>query len=254
MRDKFDVAFANDTDADRHGIVTRIERADESEPFPGRRDLLSVREPPALGQRRAVGKTIVSARSSTASRRSSAASWSRRRSASNGSSMGWRRLVWLRRRGKRRRLVPAARRHRCGPPTRTASSWDCWRQRCTARTGRDPSQLFDELTAELGVPFYERIDAPATPNKRALLKALVAGATRHEGTCRRAGPRSADRRRPATASRSAASRSIADNGWFAARPSGTEDVYKIYAESFRGEDHLKRIQSDAQAAIAKVFG
>jgi phosphoglucomutase len=122
----------------------------------------------------------------------------------------------------------------------------------TARTGRDPSQLFDQLTSELGVPFYERIDAPATPAQKNLLKAL---SPEKLGMTELAGE-------PVSATLTAAPgngqsfggiKVIADSGWFAARPSGTEDVYKIYAESFRSEAHLRQIQSEAQDAIARAF-
>ena len=87
MRDRFDVAFANDTDADRHGIVTRFERADESEPLPRRRDCVSVRASPGLERQPRSARPSSAARSSIAWRQSSAASWSKPRWASNGSSM-----------------------------------------------------------------------------------------------------------------------------------------------------------------------
>jgi phosphoglucomutase len=112
--------------------------------------------------------------------------------------------------------------------------------------------LFDQLTDELGKPCYERIDAPATPQQKSLLKALTGEKL---GMKELAGE-------PVRATLSAAPgnhqpfggiKVIAANGWFAARPSGTEDVYKIYAESFRGETHLKEIQRDAQSAIARAF-
>ena len=121
-----------------------------------------------------------------------------------------------------------------------------------AKTGRDPSQLFAGLTDELGVPFYERIDVPATPKQKNALKAL--------------GPEQLDMRElagdavravrikaPGNDQSFGGIKVESDAGWFAARPSGTEDVYKIYAESFRDQGHLKRIQSEAQRAIAKVF-
>jgi len=122
----------------------------------------------------------------------------------------------------------------------------------TARTGRDPSQLFTELTAELGVPFYERIDAPANSHQKNVLKGLTGeklgmkelGGERVRATLSAA---------PGNNQSFGGIKVIADNGWFAARPSGTEDVYKIYAESFRSAAHLKQIQSDAQSAIAQAF-
>jgi phosphoglucomutase len=112
--------------------------------------------------------------------------------------------------------------------------------------------LFDSLTGELGVPYYERIDAPATPAQKNLLKALSPDKL---GLTELAGE-------PVKEILTAASgngqpfggiKVSSDNGWFAARPSGTEDVYKIYAESFRSQTHLRQIQSEAQSAIARTF-
>jgi phosphoglucomutase len=122
----------------------------------------------------------------------------------------------------------------------------------TARTGRDPSQLFDDLTRELGVPFYERIDAPATPAQKNLLKALSGeklGMKELAGDPVRAALTTA----PGNSQPFGGIKVSTDNGWFAARPSGTEDVYKIYAESFRSAAHLRQIQSEAQEAIARAF-
>src|SRR6202011_4537312 len=121
-----------------------------------------------------------------------------------------------------------------------------------AKTGKDPSQLFAGLTEELGVPFYERIDVPATPKQKSALKAL--------------GPQQINMKElagePVRAIRTKAPgndqsfggiKVETESGWFAARPSGTEDVYKIYAESFRDQNHLSMIQREAQLAIARVF-
>jgi len=123
----------------------------------------------------------------------------------------------------------------------------------TARTKRDPSQLFDSLTGELGVPFYERIDAPATPQQKNLLKALSPEKLAMKELA--GGPvRATLTAAPGNGQPFGGIKVVADHGWFAARPSGTEDVYKIYAESFRSEAHLKQIQQEAQSAIAQAFG
>jgi phosphoglucomutase len=122
----------------------------------------------------------------------------------------------------------------------------------TARTRSDPSQLFDRLTSELGVPYYERIDAPATPAQKNLLKALTGEKL---GMKELAGEpvRSTLTAAPGNGQPFGGIKVITDSGWFAARPSGTEDVYKIYAESFESERHLRQIQHDAQAAIDQAF-
>jgi phosphoglucomutase len=122
----------------------------------------------------------------------------------------------------------------------------------TARTGSDPSQLFDHLTRELGVPFYERIDAPATSAQKNLLKALTPEKLAMKQL---AGEpvRSALTAAPGNGQAFGGIKVTSDSGWFAARPSGTEDVYKIYAESFRSEAHLRQIQQEAQVAITQAF-
>ena len=122
----------------------------------------------------------------------------------------------------------------------------------TARTGKDPGQLYAELTAKYGSPVYQRIDAAATKPEKAKLSKLSPSqvtATELAGE-------------PITAILTEAPGNHASigglkvttaNGWFAARPSGTEDVYKIYAESFNGPDHLKQIQTEAKALVAKAI-
>jgi len=122
----------------------------------------------------------------------------------------------------------------------------------TARTGKDPGQLYAELTAKYGSPVYQRIDAAATKPEKAKLSKLSPSqvtATELAGE-------------PITAILTEAPGNHASigglkvttaNGWFAARPSGTEDVYKIYAESFNGPDHLKQIQTEAKALVASAI-
>jgi phosphoglucomutase len=120
-----------------------------------------------------------------------------------------------------------------------------------ARTGRDPSQLFGDLTAELGAPFYERIDMPATAPLKNALKAVTPeklGMKELAGDPVRAMRTTA----PGNGQPFGGIKVETEMGWFAARPSGTEDVCKVYAESFRDAAHLKEIQSEAQAALARL--
>ncbi|MCP9451948.1 MAG: phosphoglucomutase (alpha-D-glucose-1,6-bisphosphate-dependent) [Nitrospira sp.] len=123
----------------------------------------------------------------------------------------------------------------------------------TARTGKNPAQLYRELTNELGEPVYERIDAPATPEQKAALAKLSPS---HITATTLAGDRiiALLTTAPGNGAPIGGLKVITEHGWFAARPSGTEAVYKLYAESFRGKDHLKRIQEEAQALIGKVLG
>lgn len=121
-----------------------------------------------------------------------------------------------------------------------------------AKTGHDPGELYRELTHELGEPVYERIDAPATPEQKVILSKLSPDqvqATELAGEVIVAKLTTA----PGNGASIGGLKVVTEQGWFAARPSGTEDVYKLYAESFRGKDHLKRIQGEAQALIGKAF-
>ena len=121
-----------------------------------------------------------------------------------------------------------------------------------AKTGRDPGELYRELTSELGEPVYERIDAAATPEQKGILAKLSPDQV--QGT-ELAGDRIVAKLTTAPGNGAAIGglKVVTDQGWFAARPSGTEDVYKLYAESFRGKDHLKRIQEEAQALISNAL-
>jgi phosphoglucomutase len=122
----------------------------------------------------------------------------------------------------------------------------------TAVTGRTPSELYRQITAEFGAPVYERIDAPATSAQKSLLAKLTPEAVT---TRELAGDpiRAILTRAPGNDQPIGGLKVITDSGWFAARPSGTEDVYKIYAESFRGLNHLHQLQAEAQSLVATVL-
>jgi len=122
----------------------------------------------------------------------------------------------------------------------------------TAKTGRDPGEAYQDLTEALGRPFYERIDAPATPGEKETLATLSPGQL---GMTELAGEpvRASLNKAPGSGLAFGGLKVIAESGWFALRPSGTEDVYKIYAESFRSEDHLRQIQQEAKDAVATLF-
>jgi phosphoglucomutase len=121
-----------------------------------------------------------------------------------------------------------------------------------AVTGRDPAQLYQALEAQFGAPVYERMDAPATPAQKKVLASLapeLVTATELAGE-----PIEARlTRAPANQAPIGGLKVAAANGWFAARPSGTEDIYKIYAESFKGAAHLAQIQAEAQAIVSAAL-
>ena len=123
----------------------------------------------------------------------------------------------------------------------------------TARTQRDPGQHYQELTARLGTPYYARIDAPATPEQKARLKKLspadvpIATLADEPVTARLT-------KAPANGESIGGLKMVTEQGWFAARPSGTENLYKIYAESFKSEKHLELILQEAQLIVTKALG
>ncbi len=118
----------------------------------------------------------------------------------------------------------------------------------TAAKGKDPAELYRDLEDELGSPLYERIDAPATAQQKEVLKNLSPQMVTAEEL---AGETITAKltKAPGNNATIGGLKVVTENGWFAARPSGTEDIYKLYAESFKGHDHLRRIQAEAQAII-----
>jgi phosphoglucomutase len=122
----------------------------------------------------------------------------------------------------------------------------------TATTGQDPGECYQSLTRQFGAPVYERIDAPATPEQKAALKEMSESdldASQLAGEpIQQVLTKAPDNDAPI-----GGLKVTTENGWFAARPSGTEDVYKIYAESFVGREHLSSIQSEAKDLIGRVF-
>jgi phosphoglucomutase len=252
LRDRFDVAFAADPDADRHGIVTRSTGLLSPNHYLAASISYLFRHRPGWPGTAAVGKTIVS------------------------SSMIDRVTA---RRGRRLVEVPVGFKYFveglldgslgfAGEESAGASflgrDGTVWATdkdglimgllaaEIMARTGRDPGEHYHVLTRELGEPFYERIDAPATPEEKTMLQRLSAetlGLTELAGEPVQAVLTTA----PGDGQPIGGVKVITEHGWWAARPSGTEAVFKLYAESFKGPDHLRRIQDEAQAAIQDVF-
>ena len=252
LRDRFDVAFGNDADADRHGIVTPRGLLNPNH-------FLSVAVGYLFGGARdwgpdvAVGKTLVS------------------------SAMIDRVVADL---GRRLLEVPVGFKwfvdglvdgtvgfggeESAGASflRRDGTVWTTDKDgiiacllaaEVTARTGRDPGVTYDALTERHGAPAYRRIDARATPAQKAVLGRLspeAVQATELAGEAVTAILTAA----PGNDAPIGGLKVTTANGWFAARPSGTEDVYKIYAESFRGEEHLARLIEEAQGVVAAALG
>ena len=123
----------------------------------------------------------------------------------------------------------------------------------TACTGKDPGEHYRELTAEFGIPYYTRIDAPATPEQKAQLQKLSPDAVKESDLAGE--PITAKlTKAPGNQAPVGGLKVVAASGWFAARPSGTENIYKIYAESFKGESHLNAIVSEAQEMVNNALG
>jgi phosphoglucomutase len=251
LKDRFDVAFACDTDHDRHGIVTPSGLMNPNHYLAAAISYLFANRP-IWSKEAGVGKTLVSS------------SMIDRVAADLG-----RRLVevpvgfkWFVD-GLLEGSLGFGGEESAGASflRRDGTVWTTDKDglilgllsaEMTARSGRTPSQIYSDLTTKFGDPIYERVDAPATPDQKAILAKLS--------------PQSVTAKElagdPIEATMTAAPSNGAPlgglkvttkRGWFAARPSGTENVYKIYAESFVGPAHLKQLQEGAQEMIAAVF-
>lgn len=253
LKDQYQVAFANDPDSDRHGIVTPSAGLMNPNHFlaVAIRYLLTNR--PEWSAKSAVGKTLVS--SSTIDRvveklgrqlhelpvgfkwfvpglidgsvcfggeESAGASFLRRNS-----------TVWT--------------------TDKDGPIMDLLAAEITARTGRDPGLHYRELTAEFGSPLYTRIDAPASPDQKRKLQKLSADSVKESQL---AGEPIVAKLTKAPGNRAPIGglKVVARSGWFAARPSGTENVYKIYAETFKNQSHLNVIISEAQEIVSNALG
>ena len=252
LKDRFDIAFACDTDHDRHGIVTKSAGLLPPNHFLSVAVFYLFQHRPKWSGDAAVGKTVVSSRMidlvaaklgrklyevpvgfkwfvdglldgslGFGGEESAGASFSR---IGGG--------VWT---TDKDGIVPAL-----------------LSAEITARMGRDPGEIYLELVRELGEPVYERVEAPATAEQKRRLAQL---SPRQVSTAELAGEKIETilTQAPGNGASIGGLKVTSATGWFAARPSGTEDIYKVYAESFRGADHLRRILADAQAIVGAAL-
>jgi len=252
LKSQFDVAFACDTDHDRHGIVTRSAGLMQPNAYLAVAIDYLFRNRPQWGAQAAIGKTVVSSRlidlvAQRLQRRMVEVpvgfKWFAAGLADGSFGFGGEEsagAAFLRRDG---------------------TSWTTDKDgltlallaaEITAKTGRDPGALYERMTAELGKPVSDRVEAPADAQQKKRLSALspeaittreIAGEPITEVTAKA----------PGNGAAIGGIRVSSKSGWFAARPSGTEDIYKIYAESFEGEAHLKRLLDEAQALVDKAI-
>ncbi|MDA8324924.1 MAG: phosphoglucomutase (alpha-D-glucose-1,6-bisphosphate-dependent) [Nitrospiraceae bacterium] len=248
LKDKFDAAFASDTDHDRHGVVTRSEGLLPPNHYLAASVHYLFAHRPGWPAGAAVGKTLVSSQmidraAQKAGRKlyetpvgfkwfvdgllDGSLGFAGEESA-GASFLRMDGTVWT---TDKDGIIPAL-----------------LAAEMRARTGRDPGEIYQGLASEFGRPVYERVEAPATPRQKEILKRLSPGQLRSEML---AGQKiqAVLSRAPGNSEPIGGIKVVAESGWFAARPSGTEDIYKIYAESFIGQDHLRRIIEEAQAMI-----
>lgn len=252
LKDKFDIAFASDTDHDRHGIVTKGSGLLPPNHFLSVCIYYLFQNRKEWGKEVAVGKTVVS--SSMIDRVSKQL---KRRLYEVPVGFKWFVEGLLGGRlgfgGEESAGASFLRRDGGVWATDKDGIIPCLLAgEITARLGKDPGEVYGELARELGDPVYERIDAPATAEQKAALQRLSASdihATELAGEKVQEILTAA----PGGGNPIGGIKVTAKNGWFAARPSGTEDIYKIYAESFLGQDHLRRIKEEAQTIVSETL-
>jgi phosphoglucomutase len=252
MKDHFDVAWACDTDHDRHGIVARSVGLLNPNHYLAASIAYLLQHRPGWRADVAIGKTIVS--SSIIDR--VVAKFGRRlyevpvgfKWFVDGLVDGSRGFV-----GEESAGATFLRRDG-GVWTTDKDGIICGllAAEMTAVTGRDPGELYAGLTKELGAPVYQRIDAPATREQKVILSKLSASDVTETELAGEPIVRTLTTA-PGDGAPIGGLKVETRNGWFAARPSGTEEVYKLYAESFLGEDHLRHIQTEAQALVSRAF-
>jgi phosphoglucomutase len=252
LKDQFDIAFGNDPDYDRHGIVTRSAGLMNPNHYLATAIWYLFQNRPRWGREVAVGKTLVS--SSMIDR---VAAHLERRLCEVP--VGFKYFVdgllhgWLGFGGEESAGASFLRQDGTVWTTdKDGLLLDLLAAEILARTGHDPAEHYRALEDQFGVAEYERMDAPASSSQKAALKDLSPETIEANEL---AGDKILARltRAPCDNAPIGGLKVITENGWFAARPSGTEDVYKIYAESFKGAGHLKRIQEEAQAIVAAAF-
>jgi phosphoglucomutase len=250
LKDQYQVAFANDTDADRHGIVTPSAGLLNPNHYLAVAIRYLLRHRSGWSAAAAVGKTLVSS------------------SLIDRVVAGLGRALWEVPVGFKWFVPGLSDGSVCFGGEESAGAsflrkdgtvWTTDKDglimnllaaEITARTGKDPGEHYRDLTAEFGTPFYSRIDAPATPEQKARLGKLSADAVRASTL---AGEPIVAKitRAPSNGAPIGGLKVSARSGWFAARPSGTENIYKIYAESFKDEHHLEAIVAEAQEIVRK---
>jgi phosphoglucomutase len=252
LKDRFDVAFGNDTDADRHGIVTRGGGLMNPNHYLSAAISYLFAHRPGWRRDAAVGKTVVSSSVIDRVARKVGRSllevpvgfkWFVHGLLDGSLGFGGEESAgasFLRREGT------------VWTTDKDGILMNLLAVEIMASTGRDPSELYKDLTRELGASVYERIDARATAQQKAILLKLSPADIK---TSELAGDPILTMltNAPGNSAPIGGLKVVTAQGWFAARPSGTEEVYKLYAESFRGKEHLRRIQQEAQDLISSVF-
>jgi len=252
LKDRFDIAFGLDPDADRHGIVTPGSGLMNPNHYLSVAVWYLFRNRPGWSEAAGVGKTLVS--SSMIDR---VARELDRRLVEVPVGFKW--FV----EGLRTGDIAFGGEESAGASfvRRDGAPWTTDKDgillcllaaEITAKTGRDPGALYGDLEERFGRPVYERISAPATREQKAALKTLSPDAVSADEL---AGEpiRAKLTRAPGNDAPIGGLKVVTENGWFAARPSGTENLYKIYTESFLGTDHLCRIQDEARAIVDGAF-
>ncbi len=252
LKDKFDIAFGNDTDGDRHGIVTKSAGLLNPNHFLAVAIWYLFQNRPAWGPSAAVGKTLVST------------SMIDRVAAHLGKKLsevpvGFKWFVDGLKNGETgfggEESAGASFLRRNGSVWTTDKDgiiMDLLAAEIMAKTGRDPGEIYQSLEEQFGSCVYERIDAPATAEQKEVLKQLSAETI----TAKKLSGEpiiAKHTRAPGNQAPLGGLKVVTENGWFAARPSGTEAIYKIYTESFKGKAHLQSIQREAQTIVSAAF-